>query len=300
MNDALAELKLRLAEIHDLERTLGVLSWDQRTTMPAKGAPARAEALATLGGIVHERFVSDEVGRLLERAEPLAAQLDYDSDDASLLRVVRRDWDKARRVPAELAAAWLRESSKAQAAWLEARAAVGLLALPAGVSARPRGRASLGRVPGGGRLALRRLPRRVRAGDEDRRGSRRLRRPPSGADGDRARRRRARRRLVPGRRLPGRGAAGVPRGGADAVRLRGGGVAARSDGAPVRDLVLAHRHPDDDALPAGQRARDLGGNARGRARTDVSGVRSRARADTARRQRVARARRVAEPASGRT
>ena len=123
MDDALAELKLRLAEIHDLERTLGVLSWDQRTTMPAKGAPARAEALATLGGIVHERFVSDEVGRLLERAEPLAAQLDYDSDDASLLRVVRRDWDKARRVPAELAAAWLRESSKAQAAWLEARAA---------------------------------------------------------------------------------------------------------------------------------------------------------------------------------
>jgi len=123
MNDALTELKLRLAEIHDLEKTLSVLSWDQRTTMPAKGAPARAEALATLGGIVHERFVDDELGRLLERAEPLAAQLEYDSDDASLLRVVRRDWDKARRVPAELAAAWLREGSKAQAAWLEARAA---------------------------------------------------------------------------------------------------------------------------------------------------------------------------------
>jgi carboxypeptidase Taq len=120
---ALAELKRRLAEIHDLERTLGVLSWDQRTTMPAKGAPARAEALATLGGIVHERFVSDEIGRLLERAEADGDGLEYDSDDASLLRVVRRDYDKARRVPAELAAAWLREGSKAQAAWLEARAA---------------------------------------------------------------------------------------------------------------------------------------------------------------------------------
>jgi carboxypeptidase Taq len=125
VNGALAELKRHLAEIHDLERTLGVLSWDQRTTMPAKGAPARAEALATLGGIVHERFVSDEIGRLLEQAEAEAEGqgLDYDSDDASLLRVVRRDWDKARRVPSELAAAWLREGSKAQAAWLEARAA---------------------------------------------------------------------------------------------------------------------------------------------------------------------------------
>ena len=123
MAEALVELKQRLAEIHDLERTLGVLSWDQRTMMPPKGAAARAEALATLGGVVHERFVSDEIGKLLEQAEAATDGLPYDTDDASLLRVVRRDWEKARRVPSELAAAWLREGSKAQAAWLEARAA---------------------------------------------------------------------------------------------------------------------------------------------------------------------------------
>ncbi len=177
MNEALTELKQRLAEIDDLEKTLSVLNWDQRTTMPPLGAPARAEALATLGGIVHERFVDDELGRLLERAEPLADRLEYDSDDASLLRVVRRDWDKARRVPAELAAAWLREGSKAQAAWLQARAASDF-SLPPGVPAGARRRAALGRVPGGGRLALRRLPRRVRAGDEDGGGTRGLRRAP--------------------------------------------------------------------------------------------------------------------------
>ena len=123
MSEALSELRQRLAEIHDLERALGVLGWDQRTMMPPRGAPARAEALATLGGIVHERFVDDETGRLLDRLAPLAESLDYDSDEASLIRVTRRDWEKARRVPAELAAAWLREGAKAQAAWLEARAA---------------------------------------------------------------------------------------------------------------------------------------------------------------------------------
>ncbi len=122
MSEALSELRQRLAEIHDLERALGVLGWDQRTMMPPRGAPARAEALATLGGIVHERFVDDETGRLLERLAPLEDSLDYDSDDASLIRVTRRDWEKARRVPSELAAAWLREGAKAQAAWLEARA----------------------------------------------------------------------------------------------------------------------------------------------------------------------------------
>ena len=123
MNTALADLKQRLAEIHDLERALGVLGWDQRTMMPSQGAPARAEAAATLSGLAHERFVTDEIGRLLDEVAPLEAGLDYDSDDASLIRVTRRDWEKARRVPPELAAAWTREGARAHVAWLEAREA---------------------------------------------------------------------------------------------------------------------------------------------------------------------------------
>jgi len=120
---ALADLKQRLAEVHDLERALGVLGWDQRTMMPSQGAPARAEAAATLAGLAHERFVTDEIGRLLDEVAPLEAGLDYDSDDASLIRVTRRDWEKARRVPPELAAAWTREGARAHVAWLEAREA---------------------------------------------------------------------------------------------------------------------------------------------------------------------------------
>ena len=123
MTDALAELKERLAEIYDLERALGVLGWDQRTKMPPRGASGRAEASATLAGVVHERFTSDEIGRLLDRASPLAEGLDYDSDDAAIVRVTRREWEKSRRVPAELAAAWAREAGNAHVAWLEAREA---------------------------------------------------------------------------------------------------------------------------------------------------------------------------------
>lgn len=123
MADALADLKQRLAEIHDLEGALGVLAWDQRTMMPPKGAAARAEVFGTLSELAHERLVSDEIGRLLDRVAPLEDGLDYDSDDASLIRVTRRDWAKARRVPPELAAAWAREGARAHAAWLEAREA---------------------------------------------------------------------------------------------------------------------------------------------------------------------------------
>ena len=123
MAEPLAELKQLLAEIEDLDRARSVLGWDQRTTMPRGGAPARADALATLGGVVHERFTGDEMGRLLDRVRPLEETLDYDSDDAALIRVTRRDWEKQRRVPKELAEAWLREGAKAHAAWLEAREA---------------------------------------------------------------------------------------------------------------------------------------------------------------------------------
>jgi carboxypeptidase Taq len=120
---ALDDLKQRVAEVYDLERALGVLGWDQRTMMPPQGAPARSEAAATLAGLAHERFVTDEIGRLLDELAPLEVELDYDSDDASLIRVTRRDWEKARRVPPELEAAWTREAGKAHSAWLEARAA---------------------------------------------------------------------------------------------------------------------------------------------------------------------------------
>ena len=37
------------------------------------------------------------LGRLLDELAPLADSLEYDSDEASLIRLVRRDWEKARR-----------------------------------------------------------------------------------------------------------------------------------------------------------------------------------------------------------
>ena len=122
MDADLRTLKERLAEISDLYRALGVLGWDQKVTMPAGGHPARAEAMATLGRITHQRFVDDEVGRLLERLGPLEESLDYDSDDASLIRVVRRDWEKQRKVPTELRAEMIRTGALGNQVWIEARA----------------------------------------------------------------------------------------------------------------------------------------------------------------------------------
>jgi len=118
----LATLKERLAEVYDLQR-MGYLSlWDQRVMMPPLGSEARAEAVATLGRIAHERFVDEEIGGLLERLRPLEESLEYDSDDASLIRFTRREWEKQRRVPSELRAELLRASTRGHHIWMEARA----------------------------------------------------------------------------------------------------------------------------------------------------------------------------------
>ena len=104
MNDRLAELRHRLGEVSDLRSALALLEWDQMVMMPPTGAVVRAEHLATMERIAHERFIDDRVGTLVEELRDLEESLPYDSDDACLIRVTRRDWDKARRVPADLAA----------------------------------------------------------------------------------------------------------------------------------------------------------------------------------------------------
>ena len=115
------ELKTRLSEIYDLNKASSLLSWDQQVMMPPKGAASRAEQRATLGRIAHEKFTSPEIGRLLDALRPYEESLPYDSDEASLIRVTRRDYDKARRVPPDLQAEMTRTASLANDVWVEAR-----------------------------------------------------------------------------------------------------------------------------------------------------------------------------------
>ncbi len=122
MNEKLQELKKQLALVSDLHNAEAVLSWDQQTYMPPRGAEARAEQLATLGRLAHEYFITDEVGRLVSDLSDHAVKLDYDSDEASLIRVTQRDYVKAKRVPSALVEEISRTTSIALEAWTKARA----------------------------------------------------------------------------------------------------------------------------------------------------------------------------------
>lgn len=122
MEEKLAELRALLGQVSDLRSAAAVLDWDQMVMMPPAGAAARAERLATLERVAHEAFTSERVGALLEELRPLEQSLLADSDDASLIRVTRRDYEKAVRVPSDLAAEMTKAASEGMEAWVSARA----------------------------------------------------------------------------------------------------------------------------------------------------------------------------------
>jgi carboxypeptidase Taq len=115
------ELRDYLAEVWDFVKVGGLAGWDQQTMMPPQGAGVRARQLATVSKLVHQRVVSDELGELLEELRPYEESLDHESDEASLIRVTRRDRDKELCVPAELREQQTRAGSEAFPVWVEAR-----------------------------------------------------------------------------------------------------------------------------------------------------------------------------------
>jgi carboxypeptidase Taq len=120
---ALAELKARLREISDLSSAGAVLSWDQATYMPEGGADARGRQMAMLSRLAHERSVAPAIGKLIDALVPYGEGLPGDSDDARLIRVTRRDYEKATKVPAEYVARANAHASASYQAWTQARPA---------------------------------------------------------------------------------------------------------------------------------------------------------------------------------
>jgi carboxypeptidase Taq len=120
--ESFVELRRRLAEVSDLAKAMSLLAWDQRTMMPPKGAAVRAEQLGTLSRLAHDRFTSDEIGELLDDLAEYEQGFPDESDEASLIRLARRDYDKERRVPAELRSEITRAAAVGYTAWVDARA----------------------------------------------------------------------------------------------------------------------------------------------------------------------------------
>lgn len=121
MEEKLKILKEKLNEISDLRAASAVLGWDQLVNMPEGAAADRGEQIATLENILHAKATSDEVGSLLEDLTSYAKGLEPDSDDARLIKVAQRNFDKEIKVPAEFVVKFARESTIGQSVWEKAK-----------------------------------------------------------------------------------------------------------------------------------------------------------------------------------
>jgi carboxypeptidase Taq len=121
MEEKLAKLKSKLAEISDLSGAAGLLGWDQQTYMPPGAAESRGNQQAIVSRILQEWATAPELGKLLEELKPYAASLEPDSDDARLIQVSAKDYVKATCVPVEYVVEFSKVTALAQQAWIEAR-----------------------------------------------------------------------------------------------------------------------------------------------------------------------------------
>lgn len=116
--DKLRTLKDRMASVSDLGGASMTLFWDRQVYMPVGAVESRAEQLATLSRISHEILTDAETGRLLDAL----GGLDPETDDGALVRVARRAYDRATRIPSRLVEELSRARSTAEPAWVKARA----------------------------------------------------------------------------------------------------------------------------------------------------------------------------------
>src|SRR5258706_10443389 len=122
MADALTDLKARLNDVTTLNQINALLDWDLQTQMPEGAAESRARHMSIMSRLIHEMFTADETGKLLDEAAVEAKGADYDDDDASTLRVARRDYDRLKKLPTDLVEEITRASALAHNVWAKARA----------------------------------------------------------------------------------------------------------------------------------------------------------------------------------
>lgn len=117
MNRTFQSFRNLTHNLADLKAMGSILSWDQETMMPSKGAASRARLRATSAAIYHEKLTDSSLEDLMSQLE------DSDLEDwqRRSLQEMRREQRKALRVPRRLVQELAETASTAYEFWVKAR-----------------------------------------------------------------------------------------------------------------------------------------------------------------------------------
>jgi carboxypeptidase Taq len=121
LHQAYQELCSRVREGRLLASCADVLAWDERTYMPHQGSAHRAEQMALLARLSHEMLTAPRLGELLAQVEQCELVRKPDSDESAIVRDIRRNYDRAVKLPARLVEELARVTTQAQQVWVKAR-----------------------------------------------------------------------------------------------------------------------------------------------------------------------------------
>ncbi|MEM7229758.1 MAG: carboxypeptidase M32 [Planctomycetota bacterium] len=124
VSTAYDQLIARVRDAQLMNGTIAMMSWDQEVMMPDPGLAYRAKQLEQLARLHHGMATSAEVGELLSVCESDSGLMSATTSEAAVnVREIRRRYDRATRLPAELVAEEARLASLGQATWSKARKA---------------------------------------------------------------------------------------------------------------------------------------------------------------------------------
>lgn len=120
-NVHISELLDHMHEIADLGALGALAEWDQNTEMPEGAGAVRGDQMATLQGVLHERWTAERLGQLLDELEAPGAQAKLTDADKGLIRKARRDYDQSTKLSRTLVEELARVQAASFEAWRKAR-----------------------------------------------------------------------------------------------------------------------------------------------------------------------------------
>ncbi|WP_082853908.1 hypothetical protein [Kosmotoga sp. DU53] len=119
--DALEKLKALSKELELINAAVATMAWDQRTYMPPKSAGTRSEAIGYLSTIAFKKFISDETGEIIRELEKEDNFNRLDENEKAMVRIAKREYEKAKAIPPELFQKFTITASKSETVWEQAK-----------------------------------------------------------------------------------------------------------------------------------------------------------------------------------
>lgn len=118
-NEAYERLNAKLKRVHILGSVSGLLGWDELVNLPQDSVDQRQEQSAAIAEIAHEAATDADIGALLDTLESQADSMNQ--EQAIVVRLARKEYDRATKVPAEYVSRKARLDSESYHAWVEAK-----------------------------------------------------------------------------------------------------------------------------------------------------------------------------------